>query len=492
MLAQIAAIDLEGLPKLVLEYVMNKPAFALPPDVQPAPYYQRNAKQPGRAWDEEKYRAAGEKMLRESKVAAFVVAGGQGSRLGYEGPKGCYPAGAETGKPLFGVFADGLLGLKDRHGVTIPWYVMTSPLNHRQTVEFFEHSNYFGLDRSSVMLFPQGVMPSLDIKTGKVLLAGKDEAATNPDGHGGSLKALHVSGAAGGHAAAGRRNDQLLPGGQPDRTFPGPGVSGPARGGPESSAQMSSKMVVKASPEEKVGVFCMAGAGSRRGVEIVEYSDLPMEYQRQANPDGSLRFNAGSIAVHIIGVSFVERLNTDAGFALPYHRAEKKIACVDPVSGEKIAPEANNGVKLERFVFDALPLCEKSVVYETDRVEEFAPIKNADALAGEAKIVPDSPADCRRIPDASRGAVARESRRCGAAKAGRDAGLRSGDLGENRDGGARSGWGEAAAGRRAGRETRALTPSPPARGMGTSLRGPQARFTPRPHRSTQETPSRTE
>ena len=395
LLAQIAAIDLEGLPRLVHEYVLNKPTFALPPDVQPATYYPRNPTTPGRAWDEEKYRAIGEQMLRAGRVAAFVVAGGQGSRLGYDGPKGCYPAGAVTSKPLFQVFADGILGAKDRYGVTVPWYIMTSPLNHEQTVAFFEMHNSFGLDKSAVMFIPQGVMPSLDIKTGKVLLASTHEIATNPDGHGGSLKALQVSGALADMRRRGVDTISYFQVDNPIVNFLDPVFLGLHAGAPDSSGQMSSKMVAKANAEEKVGLFCAAGVGERKGrVEIIEYSDLPMEYQRQTNPDGSLRFLAGSIAIHIISVGFVEKLNTDASFALPYHRAEKKIAHLDPVSGEIVTPDANNGVKLERFVFDAVPMCDKSIVYETDRVEEFAPIKNADV---EGKVIADSPSDCRRI-----------------------------------------------------------------------------------------------
>lgn len=399
LLAQIGELDLEGLPKLIHDYVINKPAFVLPPEIQPAEYYPRDARRSGRAWNEASFRSRGEQMLRDGRVAAFVVAGGQGSRLGYEGPKGCYPAGAVTNKPLFAVFAEAILGAQDRYGVKggIPWYVMTSPLNHRQTVEFFEANRYFGLNRADVMFFPQGVMPSLDIKTGKVLLASRHEVATNPDGHGGSLKALQVSGAL---ADMRRRGVEAISYFQVDNPIVNlldPVFLGLHAAAEDSSAQMSSKMVAKASAEEKVGLFCMAGAGARKGrVEIVEYSDLPMEYQRQTNPDGTLKFNAGSIAIHIISTAFVERLNTDPTFALPYHRAEKKIACVDPNTGESVAPAVNNGVKLERFVFDALALCDKSIVYETDRLEEFAPIKNADASPGQA-MASDSAASCRVI-----------------------------------------------------------------------------------------------
>lgn len=395
LLAQVSALDIESLPKLVHEYVINKPVFALPAEVEPAAYYPLNDRSPGRAWNRDAMRLAGQALIKAGKVAAFTVAGGQGSRLGYEGPKGCYPAGAVSGKPLFAVFADALLGARDRHGVRVPWYVMTSPLNHAATVEFFNASKFFGLDPEDVMFFPQGVMPSLDIKTGRVLLAKKHEIATNPDGHGGSLKALHISGALADMRRRGVEHISYFQVDNPVVNILDPVFLGLHAAAADSSAQMSSKMVAKAFAEEKVGVFCRAGAGARKGrTEIVEYSDLPMEYQRQTNADGSLRFNAGSIAVHIIGVKFVEQLNTDSTFSLPYHRAEKKIPCVDTATGETVAPSANNGVKLERFVFDALPLCEKSIVMETDRVEEFAPIKNASE---PGKVVPDSPDDSRRI-----------------------------------------------------------------------------------------------
>jgi UDP-N-acetylglucosamine/UDP-N-acetylgalactosamine diphosphorylase len=390
LLAQIAALDLESLPKLIHDYVINKPTFALPAAIQPAPYFPRDSNDARHPWNEDAARAAGEAMLRAGRVAAFVVAGGQGSRLGFEGPKGCYPAGAVTGKPLFAVFADALMGAKARYGVDVPWYIMTSPLNHAATVEFFEKSSHFGLDKRNVMFFPQGVMPSFDIKTGKILLSAKHEVATNPDGHGGAIKALHGSGATADMRRRGVDTISYFQVDNPIVNILDPVFLGLHANPQESSGQMSSKIVAKANAEEKVGVFCMAGDGARKGrVEIVEYSDLPMEFQRQTNADGSLKFNAGSIAIHIIGVGLVEKLATDPGFALPYHRAEKKIPYVDPTTGEMAIPTANNGVKLERFVFDALTLCDKSVVYETDRVEEFAPIKNATGA--------DSPESCSKI-----------------------------------------------------------------------------------------------
>ncbi|MCC6661041.1 MAG: UDPGP type 1 family protein [Phycisphaerales bacterium] len=372
--AQIASIDVAALPRLVEEYVHRKPAFELPRDVEPAPYYPAS----GRGWDRARFRAAGEGMLRAGQVAAFTVAGGQGSRLGFDGPKGCYPAGAVTGRTLFQFFAEGLLAAGRKYGRPVPWYVMTSPQNHAATLEYFEGNRWLGLDREQVMFFPQGVMPTLDMASGRVLLAGKGEVATNPDGHGGSIRALHESGALADMQRRGVRQISYFQVDNPTVRVVDPVFLGLHAGAADSSGEMSSKMVPKIAPEERVGMFCRAGGR----VQVIEYSDLPMELQRQRLADGSLRFLAGSIAVHAMSVEFVRRLATDPAFSLPYHRADKKVPHVDP-EGLRVDPDGPNGVKLERFVFDALPLCGSSIVLETDRVEEFAPIKNARG--------PDSP-----------------------------------------------------------------------------------------------------
>jgi UDP-N-acetylglucosamine/UDP-N-acetylgalactosamine diphosphorylase len=148
-------------------------------------------------------------------------------------------------------------------------------------------------------------------------------------------------------------------------------------------SEMSSKALSKTGPLEKVGNFCLADGK----VSVIEYSDLPDELALKTNPAGSLLFNLGSIAIHIISVAFVERLNKH-GFALPLHRAVKKIPYIDD-KGNRIEPTKPNGVKLESFVFDALPLASKSIILETLRDEEFAPTKNATGV--------DSVETCRQM-----------------------------------------------------------------------------------------------
>lgn len=372
LLSQIADLDLESVPGLISEYVEKKPEFALPPGLEPARYYPCDASSKVRPWDRAAARKVGEALLRAGKVAAFVVAGGQGSRLGFEGPKGCYSAGAVSGKSLFQIFAEQIRRARTAYGSAIPWYIMTSPLNHAQTVEYFEAHAYFGLPKSDVKFFSQGVLPSFDIKTGKILLADRGEVATNPDGHGGAVRAIAR------HALEemNRRGIEHVSYFQVDNPHVriiDPVFIGLHAAAEDSSGEMSSKMIPKAGPEEKVGVFCLSNGKT----EVIEYSDLPAALQQERLEDGSLRFVAGSIAIHMISTAFIAKLANDPKFSLPYHRAEKKIPYIDVASGEKMNPTSNNGVKLERFIFDALAMCERSIVLETDRVEEFAPIKNA-------------------------------------------------------------------------------------------------------------------
>ncbi|MBL0921355.1 MAG: UDPGP type 1 family protein [Phycisphaerales bacterium] len=384
---QLASLDLESIPRWVEEYVRKRPASGAPADLSPALAYPRDPRSPGdpsRAWAREDALRRGEDLVRSGRVAVFTVAGGQGSRLGFDGPKGVYPAGAVTGKPLFACIAEWIIAARRRYGAPIPWLVMTSPLNHKDTVAFFEAHGHCGLPKDDVIFFQQGVMPSFDAHTGRLLLARKGEVATNPDGHGGSLRALHASGAL---AELKRRGVEHISYTQIDNPLVravDPVFIGLHAGAPDSSGEMSSKMVPKTHPGEKVGVFCRAGGRTM----VIEYSDMPEALSKATNADGSLRFNAGSIAVHVIGRAFIERLN-QGDFALPFHRADKQIPHVDLNSGEVVQPAAPNGVKLEAFVFDAIPLCRSSIVLETDRVEEFAPIKNAEGA--------DSPKSCREI-----------------------------------------------------------------------------------------------
>jgi UDP-N-acetylglucosamine/UDP-N-acetylgalactosamine diphosphorylase len=323
--------------------------------------------------------AEGETALRAGRVAAFTVAGGQGTRLGYDGPKGTFAVTPLKQKSLFQVFAEKIRAVGSRYGRPLHWFIMTSHANHAQTEAFFAGHGYFGLDKGRVHFFRQGRMPAVDFN-GKILLETPSSLALSPDGHGGSLRALHRSGALDLMQSEGIDTISYFQVDNPivrcvDAAFVGFHLA--------ARSDMSSKMVPKAYAEEKVGHFCLQNAK----VVVIEYSDMPMAMQRETNPDGSLRYSAGSIAIHVIDREFARRLATGGeGVALPFHRADKKIATIDD-AGRPVKPAKANGVKFEMFVFDALPFARNSIVIETGRADDFSPVKNAEGL--------DSPKTCR-------------------------------------------------------------------------------------------------
>ena len=386
LLSQISQIDFAMLDRLIDAYVRRKPDIELPKNLRPAPYYPIDADGSPQFDHAARYRGIGEDLIRAGKIAAFTVAGGQGTRLGWDGPKGTYPATVVTGKPLFRIFAEQILATQRKYSrggkpPVIPWYIMTSPINDADTRAFFADNNYFGLKRNDVFFFPQGVIPSIDAATGKLLLAEKDEIAVNPDGHGGSIKALRQSAAIDDMIARGVEHISYFQVDNPLVKCIDPLFIGLHAAAPDSSAEFSSKMVPKVSADEKVGVFCQADGKTL----VIEYSDLPAELSQQKDEHGRLRFIAGNIAVHLLSVAFVSRLTADAKhFALPYHRADKKVPFIDPATGRRIEPAQPNAVKLEAFVFDAIPLAKSSIVLQTSRVEEFAPIKNAHGVDSAA------------------------------------------------------------------------------------------------------------
>lgn len=348
--------------------------------IKPAPYlvhpaHGGNSKEWGEAHQ------AGEAALRAGKVAAFTVAGGQGTRLGFDAPKGTFPTTPIRKASLFQVFAEKIRFAEQEYQVTIPWVLMTSRINDQPTRDFFRENQYFGLKEEQVFFAIQGMMPAVDFN-GKLILASKGELALNPDGHGGSFRCLHQSGAI---RFLRERGVELLSYFQVDN--PLVQCIDPAFIGLHllNKSQMSSKTVEKAYPEEKLGHFCTRA----NHLEVVEYSDMPVELTKLQREDGKLLFGAGSIAIHILDLDFTANVGEEkeAHYRLPYHRADKKIPYID-ANGQLVKPEQPNGIKFERFLFDALPFARDPLVVETLREEDFSPVKNAEGV--------DSPATCQR------------------------------------------------------------------------------------------------
>ena len=381
LLAQLEQVDLGELNTLLDELVFKTQTAESGIDfskLSPAPFTplpEDKASDP--IWKEAK--EIGEAAIRAGRLAAFVVAGGQGTRLGFNAPKGLYKVSPVKQKSLFQIFAEKILSAQRKYGVKIPWLVMTSHINNDATRAFFEENNFFGLDKNDVIFFKQGLMPAVD-KNGKIILEQKGKIAMTPDGHGGCLRGMCRSGAI---DELKRRGVDCISYFQVDNPlvniidpyFLGFHIKG--------GSDMSSKMIPKAYPLEKVGHFCLLDGKTC----VVEYSDLPKEYQERLDKNGQLEFRAGSVAIHILDRNFVEKLGGSSGGAkLPFHRADKKIPFVDD-SGTQVKPDKPNGIKFEMFVFDALPMAKNQVIIEGARGDEFSPGKNAEGV--------DSPATCK-------------------------------------------------------------------------------------------------
>ena len=381
LFAQLARITPQ-LSDLISAYEAALPSAAAsktgPARIEPAPAIAlpENGGDPEAA---ESARKRGEEILGDGRLGVFLVAGGQGTRLGFPHPKGCYPVGPISDRSLFEIQAQKIRGLARRTGRIVPWYIMTSDATDAETRAAFEANDYYGLDPADVQIFQQDMVPAFDFE-GRLILERPDRLFENPNGHGGSLTALETSGALDDMEARGvdtlfyyQVDNPLVKIGDP--TYLGfHDLSG---------SELSCKVIRKADPMEPVGVIARVDGH----VGVVEYTELRDEERFARGEDGRLRFWAGSIAVHVIHTDFARRVAADAYRLLPFHLSAKKIPFVD-ASGNQQTPDEPNGYKLERFVFDALREAREVCVVETTATEEFSPIKNAEG--------PDSPETCRR------------------------------------------------------------------------------------------------
>jgi UDP-N-acetylglucosamine/UDP-N-acetylgalactosamine diphosphorylase len=257
---------------------------------------------------------------------------------------------------------------------------MTSPATDRETRDYLQRQNHFGLAAEDVKVFCQGTMPAVDSQTGKLLLAAADSLFLSPDGHGGMLAALDRSG---GLAHAKRRGIKQLFYCQIDN--PLVAIADPEFVGFHllARSELSTQVVAKQTSRDKVGNVALIDGR----LQIIEYSDLnplPNEVVERSGPDGKWIFWAGSIGVHVFDAAFLERMASHST-GLPFHRANKAVPYIDS-AGNRVEPEKPNAIKFERFVFDLLPWAERGIVIEADEATNFAPVKNAP---GEAKDTPE-------------------------------------------------------------------------------------------------------
>jgi UDP-N-acetylglucosamine/UDP-N-acetylgalactosamine diphosphorylase len=364
--SQLDDVDFHQLKKLVADQSTGEDYNAL---VAKAELPQAIRLPPAHnAWNPMQALSAGRAALEAGQVGVIVVAGGQGTRLGFDKPKGMFPIGPVSHATLYQILAEGVLAKKKQFGQAVPLYVMTSDATDAETKKFFTENKNFGLPKKDVHFFKQGTMPAVDAKSGKLLLETTCSLAMSPDGHGGLVAAFAKSGCL---DDAEQRGVKYLFYAQVDN--PIVHLCDPEFIGYHilSASEMSSQVIAKRSPTEKVGNLVTIGGKTR----IIEYSDLPAEHGERKTESGEPIFWAGSIAVHVIDVAFLKRV-VDSPDGLPFHKANKKVPCLDE-SGEPISPDSPNAIKFERFIFDLLPLASEALALEVPREKAFAPVKNA-------------------------------------------------------------------------------------------------------------------
>ncbi|MAT14850.1 MAG: UDP-N-acetylglucosamine pyrophosphorylase [Planctomyces sp.] len=320
----------------------------------------------------------GRELLAAGKVGVVLVAGGQGTRLGFDQPKGMFPIGPVTDRTLFQIMFEQVLARSKKSGVKIPYLIMTSDATDADTRSYLKSENYFGLDESDVLFFKQGTMPAVDDREGTLLLADKGQLSVSPDGHGGMLGALANANL---FQELESRGIEYLYYHQVDN--PTAIIADPVFLGLHvlRESEMSTKVIAKVNAGEKTGVVVDVDGET----QIIEYSDMPTAVSEKTDSDGDLLHWAGSTAIHVFDVQFLKRIAESAD-GLPFHTAHKKVSHLAE-NGELIVPDEPNAYKFERFIFDALPMAKNALVMEADRSKEFNPVKNAEGS--------DSPQTCR-------------------------------------------------------------------------------------------------
>jgi UDP-N-acetylglucosamine/UDP-N-acetylgalactosamine diphosphorylase len=315
--------------------------------------------------EREAAREAGRALLAEGRVAALVVAGGQGTRLGHAGPKGTFPLGPVSGRTLFGLQAERLRGSQRRTGKVVPWIVMTSADTDAATRAFFAAEGCFGLE---VHFIRQRLCGFL-FWGGRRRPAAHGRGVTAPDGHGGMLAALVESGLLESLLTRGFRALAYQQVDNPLARSADPELLGWLATG---VAEVASKVVRKSRPDERIGNVTL-----RNGrVHVVEYTELDAAEASLRTANGGLRLWAGAIGIHAFALEFLQRCAPRADALLPLHASAKTIPHVGP-DGVAVAPSEPNGYKLERFIFDLLPEARSAVLVEALREDEYAPVKNA-------------------------------------------------------------------------------------------------------------------
>ncbi len=325
----------------------------------------------------ERYNSLGENAIREGKLAVVTMAGGQGTRLGHNGPKGTFDLGLESHKSIFEILCDTIKEASKKYNVNIPWYIMTSDENNDDTVEFFEKNNYFDYEKTAVKFFRQGTLPMIG-KDGKILLNEEGMIKLAADGHGGVFEAMRKNGVIydmkqkGVEWVSVTGVDNILAR-LADPLFLGIQIA--------TQQMTASKSAIKAYAEEKVGVFC-----KRDGKPgVIEYSEISKELAEAKDENGEFLLGESNLVFHQFHISILDKISVEK---LPYHVALKKANYKDE-TGKIVNATEPNAYKFEAFLFDIFSYVPDMLVFRVKREEEFAPVKNAEGV--------DSPETARAL-----------------------------------------------------------------------------------------------
>lgn len=318
--------------------------------------------------DRERFERAGLSALRDCKVGAVLLAGGQGTRLGFDKPKGMFNIGINKDIYIFERIISNLLDVVNKTGCYIPLFIMTSTKNDEDTRTFFREKNYFGYDKKFIYFFVQSMAPSIDFN-GKFYMEDKDCISLSPNGNGGWFSSMVSSGLLNNIKMMGIEwlnvfsVDNVLQR-IADPVFVGATIL--------SSCPSSAKVVKKASPDERVGVMCKKNGKP----SIVEYYELTDMMKEAKDSHGEPAYNYGVILNYMFRVKELMDINNNKLFN---HIVEKKIPYINE-SGEYISPENPNGYKFETLILDMINMLDDCLVYEVERQKEFAPVKNREGV----------------------------------------------------------------------------------------------------------------
>ncbi len=364
LIEQINKIDFHQLKEL---YDNTKKEIEIKENkIEPLPYLDK-AKLSKET--KEKFDRLGEEVIEKGEYAVVTMAGGQGTRLGHNGPKGTFKLDVYgKGKYLFEILTENLKEANKKYGTTIPWYIMTSKQNNEDTYNFLEKNNYFGYPKEYVTLFTQGELPLLD-KEGKLLIGKDMKIREASDGNGGTYFSLRASGCLADMKERGIKwifiggvDNALLK--MADVTLLGMAV--------DKGVQIASKSIVKANAHERVGVF----GKMNNHPKVIEYSEMPEKMAEEVDENGELKYGEAHIMCNLYTIDAIEKISKET---LMYHSALKKNAYIDE-NGREIIPEEPNSYKFESFIFDAFEFFDDIAILRGKREDDFAPVKNKEGV----------------------------------------------------------------------------------------------------------------